>query len=107
MPQRLLLKPGEPGEALLWSLDARGRPQPTDADEVGLSDALADRIEQWADALDAAFDEDAPGLRAFSDETERRAFQAEGIAIAAAIRDELEGEAELELDLSALEVGPP
>ncbi|MGL4440173.1 MAG: hypothetical protein ACRCUE_12975 [Bosea sp. (in: a-proteobacteria)] len=105
MSLRLLLKPGEPGDAVLWSLDARGRPQPTDADEAGLSDELSERIEEWVDALDAAFDEDTPEVRRFASETERRAFHAEGQAIAAAIRDEIGDEATLELDFTALEGG--
>lgn len=105
MSARLLLRPGEPGDALLWGFDARGRPEPTDADEVGLSDELAERIEEWIDALDAAFDEDKPDIRRFSREAERRAFYAEGQAIAAAIRLELGDDIALELDLSALEGG--
>lgn len=102
MTIRLLLKPGEPGDAVLWSLDARGRPQPTDADEIGLADDLAERIEAWTDALDAAFDEDAPELRRFESETERRAFLAEGQAIAAAIIDDLGDDALVAVDFSAL-----
>lgn len=103
MITRLLFKPGEPGDAVLWSLDARGKPQPTDADEIGLSDPLADRIEEWIDALDAACDEDNPALRHFASDIERRAFEAEGYALATAIRAELADDVELEIDLSILE----
>jgi hypothetical protein len=105
MSLRLLLKPGEPGDAVLWSLDARGRAEPTDADEAGLSDDLAERIEEWVDALDAAFAEDAPEIRHFNSEAERRAFFAEGQAIGAAIRAELGDGVVLELDFTALEGG--
>ena len=103
---RLLLKPGEPGDPVLWTLDLRGRPEPTDADEIGLSDALAERIEEWVDALDAAFDEDNETVRRFASEAERRAFYAEGQAIGAAISDEIADTVAVELDLSALEIGP-
>ncbi len=89
MSAELLIKPGEPGEAALWSIDARGRSHATDADEIGLSDELADRIEEWIDAFDAVHDPDMPGARNFSSDMERRAFVAEGHAIAAAIRDEV------------------
>ena len=101
----LLIKPGEPGEPALWSIDARGRSHGTDPDELGLTDELCDRIEAWLDALDAAFDEDAPEARRFSSEAERRAFLAEGHSIAVAMREEIGGEAVLELDFSTLEGG--
>ena len=106
MTTRLLLKPGEPGDAVLWSIDSRGRPQPTDADGIGLSDELADRIEEWIDALDAAFNDDAVHVRRFANEAERTAFRTEGDAIAALIREELGVGATLDLDLSSLELGP-
>lgn len=105
MSSRLLIKPGEPGDAVLWSVDARGRPQPTDADEIGLSDELAERIEEWIDALDAAYDEAAPAVRRFASEAARRAFHAEGQAISAEIRIELGEEMAIDLDLSSLEGG--
>jgi hypothetical protein len=105
MSPGLLLKPGEPGQPVLWTVDARGRLAPTDADEVGLSDHLAERIEEWIDALDATFDEDAPDTRHFDSEAERRAFHAEGQAIAAGIRAELGDDTTIDLDLSSLEAG--
>ena len=89
MSSELMIKPGEPGDPALWSIDARGRSHATDADEIGLPDELADRIEEWIDAFDAVHDPDVPGARHFASDMERRAFVAEGHAIAAAIRDEL------------------
>jgi len=101
----LLVKPGEPGEPALWSIDARGRNHPTDADELGLTDELGDRIEAWLDALDAAFDEDAPGLRSFESDVERRSYAAEGRAIAASIQQELGEEWTVGIDLAPWESG--
>lgn len=101
----LLVKPGEPGEPALWSIDARGRSHPTDADELGLTDELGDRIEAWLDALDAAYDEDAPGLRSFESDAERRSYAAEGRAIAASIQQELGEEWTVEIDLAPWESG--
>jgi hypothetical protein len=106
MSGELLIKPGQPGDAALWSTDARGRSHATDADEVGLSDALADRLEEWLDALDGLFDEDVPGQRGFATDTERRAFAAEGHAIAAAIREELGEDWVITVDFAPWEGGP-
>ena len=105
MSGELLIKPGEPGEPALWTLDARGRNHATDADEIGLGDMLADRLEEWLDALDALFDEDVPGQRGFASDTERRAFAAEGHAIAAAIREELGADWVITVDFGIWEGG--
>lgn len=103
MSARLLLRPGEPGDAVLWSVDTRGRPTPTDADEVGLSDELADRIEAWVDALDGVYDPDVDGGRSFGGAAERQALAAEGYAIAAEIREELDDDAIVSCDFSPWE----
>ncbi len=105
MSARLLLKPGEPGDAVLWSIDTRGRPTPTDADEVGLSDELADRIEEWVDSLDGLHDPDVAGGRSFGSETERHALIAEGYAIMALIREELDDDATISCDFSPWDSG--
>ncbi len=105
MTAELLIKPGEPGDPLLWSVDARGRTHATDADEIGISDQLADRIEEWIDALDAAFDDSVPGLRTFGSDAERRAFVAEGHAIASAIQIELGNDWQITVDFAPWEGG--
>jgi hypothetical protein len=100
MPGHLLIRPGEPGEPALWIIGGRGAAQPTDADELGVSDGLGERIEAWLDGFDALFDPDAPEARAFESEAERRAFVAEGRAIAAACLDELGPGWRVEIDLA-------
>lgn len=105
MSLSLLLRPGEPGDAVLWSIDTRGRPTPTDADDVGLSDELADRIEEWIDALDAVHDPDVAGARSFASDAERQALAAEGYAIAALIREELDDGATVSCDFSPWDSG--
>jgi hypothetical protein len=107
MSGHLLLRPGEPGDATLWSIDARGRPRPTDPDEIGLSDELADRIEEWVDLLDAAFDDEAPGGHVFADDTARKACVAECHGIADAIRAELGSDWTVDCDLSGLDAVNP
>ncbi len=62
---------------------------PTDADAIGLPDALADRIEAWLDMLDAAAPDDGSAGWLFADEAEREAAIGELAAIAEAIRTEL------------------
>lgn len=57
MTSRLILKPAAPGSSVLWTVDPRGRRHATDADELGLSEELAEVIEEWLDDLDARFDE--------------------------------------------------
>jgi hypothetical protein len=96
---RLLIKPGLPGQPALWTFDGKGRAQATDADEIGLSDALADRIEEWLDDIDAATGEN--GARVFETSAAREALAADGAVIAAAIRGELP-EWTVDLDLADL-----
>jgi hypothetical protein len=105
MMSEILLKPGAPGEPALFSTDARGRPRATDADELGLTDELADRLETWLDALDAAFDEATPGHRQFDSDAARRAFVAEGHALANAIADELGEDWTIAADFTPWESG--
>jgi hypothetical protein len=89
MMQRLLLKPGAPGAPCLYTADAKGRWTPTDADELGLSEDLAERIELWLDTLDAAAPDDGADGWRFADEAEREAAIAEMAAITQAIQTEL------------------
>jgi len=89
MSRELLLAPEWLGRSGLWLVDAKGRRKPVDAEEVGLSDDLADRLEAWMDGFDAIYDEDEPEASRFANEVDRLAFEAEGAAIAVAIAQEL------------------
>ncbi len=99
MSGRLLIRPGQPGEPALWVFDARGRARPTDADELGLTDALADRIEEWLDEIDASLDE--AGERVLAAAT-REGLAGEGALIAALAREDLGEGWQVDLDLGAL-----
>lgn len=89
MPRILVLRPGELGDSGLWTADGRGRLVPVDADEVGLSDDLADAIEAWVDAYDAALDPEAPEAPPFDSDDARLAWIAEGEALGRAAQAEL------------------
>ena len=89
MSRRLLIAPDWLGLSGLWTLDGKGRRQPVDAEEIGLSDELADRVEAWMDSFDAIYDEDEPARSRFADENARLAFEAEGLALAHAAAAEL------------------
>lgn len=88
MSRELIIAPAWLGRSGLWLPGPRGRRE-VDAEEVGLSDELADRLEAWMDSFDAIYDEDEPEASAFSDAEEERDWLAEGEAIAEAIADEL------------------
>ena len=60
-----------------------------DAEDVGLSEELADRLEAWMDAFDAIYDEDEPAASDFADQVERIAWEAEGHALVHAVAAEL------------------
>ncbi len=60
-----------------------------DAEDAGLSDELADRLEAWMDAFDAIYEEDDEARSRFPDAVEQLAWEAEGAAIVEAIRGEL------------------
>jgi hypothetical protein len=89
MSRALLIAPAWLGQSGLWTQDAKGRRSAVDAEEIGLSEDLADRLEAWMDAFDAIYDEDAPERSRFPDAVGQLAWEAEGAAIVAAIRDEL------------------
>jgi hypothetical protein len=100
MSGRLVIRPALPGEPALWAFDPKGRAQPTDADELGLDDALADRIEEWLDEIDASLDESGE-MRSLS-VSAREAIANEGALIAALVRDDLGEDWDVTLDLANL-----
>lgn len=87
MTSRLVIAPAAPGEPALFTVDPRGRRRPTDADELGLSDDLADAIETWLDDLDALYDDEAQAHVVEQAEARRQARIADGLL--ALIRGEL------------------
>jgi len=86
---QLLIAPEWLGRSGLWQIDAKGKRKPVDAEDVGLSDDLADRLESWMDVFDAIYDEANEAVSDFAGEIERAAWREEGQAIAAAIAREL------------------
>jgi hypothetical protein len=89
MSGTLLIAPEWLGLSGLWQVDAKGKRKAVDAEDVGLSEELGDRLEAWMDAFDAIYDEDDPASSDFSDQVERMAWEAEGHALAHAIAAEL------------------
>lgn len=89
MSGHLLFAPQWLGLSGLWLIDAKGRRTPVDAEEIGLSDDLADRLESWMDAFDAIFDEDDEAASAFSSAAEQAEWLGEGAALLQAITTEL------------------
>jgi hypothetical protein len=85
----LLIAPAWLGLSGLWTFDAKGRRKAVDADDIGLSEDLADRLEAWMDAFDAIYEEDNEARSRFPSEAEQRAWEAEGTAIASAVASEL------------------
>ncbi|AMJ61913.1 hypothetical protein [Bosea sp. PAMC 26642] len=89
MSGTLLIAPAWLGLSGLWTLDAKGRRKAVDAEDIGLSETLADRLEAWMDAFDAIYEEDNEARSRFPDAVEQLAWEAEGAALAHAIADEL------------------
>lgn len=89
MSASLVIAPEWLGRSGLWLVDDKGRRKPADAEEIGLSEALADRLEAWMDAFDAIYDEANEAASDFADEVERLGWEAEGAALAQAIAAEL------------------
>lgn len=85
----VLIAPEWLGHSGLWQFDAKGRRRAVDPEDIGLSEALADRLETWMDAFDAIYDEDDETASDFPNEVERLAWEAEGHAIAHAVAAEL------------------
>lgn len=100
MSGTLLIAPEWLGMSGLWQLDAKGRRKPVDAEELGLSEALADRLEAWMDCFDAIYDEDDPAASDFGDAVAALAWEAEGHALAQTIAGELGAGWEVRHDLA-------
>jgi hypothetical protein len=99
--RELIIAPEWLGRSGLWTLDAKGKRRPADAEDVGLSEEFADRLEAWMDAFDAIYDEENEANSAFASEVERLAWEAEGGALAHAAAAELGSDWTVSLDLSA------
>lgn len=89
MSGTLLIAPAWLGQSGCWLLDAKGRRKAVEAEDVGLSDDLADRLEAWMDQFDAIYDEDDEARSRFPDAVQQLAWEAEGAAIAEAAKAEL------------------
>ncbi|AZO80794.1 MULTISPECIES: hypothetical protein [unclassified Bosea (in: a-proteobacteria)] len=100
MSGQLLIAPEWLGKSGLWQIDAKGKRKPVDAEDVGLSENLADRLESWVDVFDAIYDEANEAASDFANEVERLTWEAEGAALAAAIATELGPNWQITHDLS-------
>lgn len=89
MSGALLIAPAWLGMSGLWRLDAKGNRKPVDAEDIGLSEDLADRLEAWMDTFDAIYDEEDEAKSRFPGPAEQMAWEAEGMAIASLVTDEL------------------
>ncbi|PZU92904.1 MAG: hypothetical protein DI527_07940 [Chelatococcus sp.] len=88
MSRELIIAPAWIGRSGLWLPGPKGRRE-VDAEDVGLSEELADRLEAWMDMFDAIYDEDEPTASAFADAVQEMAWLAEGEAIAVAMVEDL------------------
>ncbi|WP_332688755.1 hypothetical protein [Bosea sp. (in: a-proteobacteria)] len=100
MSEKLVIAPEWLGRSGLWQLDAKGKRKPVDAEDVGLSEELADRLETWMDSFDAIYDEANEAASDFGSAVERLAWEAEGAALADAIARELGPGWEISQDLN-------
>lgn len=100
MSGHLLLAPEWLGLSGLWLLDAKGKRKLTDAEEVGLSEELADRLEAWMDRFDSIYVEDSVVDSVFPSEAEQRQWEDEGAALARAIATELGPQWQVSQDLT-------
>lgn len=99
-PRHLRLAPEWLGQSGLWLKDAGdGVFDATGAEEAGLPEALADRLEDWMDVFDSIFDEDDPPASRFESMAGFAEWRREGEAIAAAIRAELGPEERLDVEI--------
>jgi hypothetical protein len=96
-PLRLKLMPEWLGQSGLWRFEEGEGYMAVDAEDLGLSEDLADRLEDWTDAFDAIFDEEDPPASRFESREAYAAFLAEGEVLAALLRRELEAEVIVEL----------
>ena len=98
-PRHVRLMPEWLGQSGLWLADAQGAFDASDAEEIGLSDDLADRLEAWMDEFDSTYDEDDPAASCFASAAAFAAWQVEGEAIARAIRAQLDPDESLDVQL--------
>lgn len=101
MSGQLVIAPEWLGRSGLWTLDTKGKRRAVDAEDIGLSEALADRLEAWMDAFDAIYDEADESASHFAAEAERLEWEAEGLTIARAIAAELGTEWNVSHDLAS------
>ncbi|SFC49156.1 hypothetical protein SAMN05428997_107136 [Bosea sp. CRIB-10] len=101
MSGQLLIAPEWLGRSGLWQIDAKGKRKQVDADDIGLSDVLADRLESWMDTFDAIYDEANEAASDFASDAERAAWEAEGTTLAAAIAAELGPDWQITHDFTA------
>ncbi|MBZ9939086.1 hypothetical protein LB518_22500 [Mesorhizobium sp. BR1-1-16] len=80
----------------LWLVPERKPAQPIEIDDLDISDDLADRIEAWGDAFDAVIDDSLPPATGFPSPEAEIVWRAEGQLIAAALKDELGADWEIE-----------
>ncbi len=99
MTRQLLIAPAWLGLSGLWTLDAKGRRSPVDAEDIGLSEPLADRLEAWMDTFDAIYEEDNQARSRFPNAVEQLAWEAEGAALTEAVKQELGAEWVVSIDL--------
>jgi hypothetical protein len=102
----LLIAPAWLGLSGLWSLDAKGRRKAVDAEDLDLSEDLADRLEAWMDEFDAIYDEDDAARSRFPGPAEQQAWEAEGAAIARAVAAELGPDWTVSTDLTGWQEMP-
>jgi len=101
MSGTLLIAPEWLGNSGLWQIDAKGRRKTVDAEDIGLSDELGDRLEAWMDTFDAIYDEDDVAGSDFANEVDRLAWEAEGHALAQVIAAELGSGWEIKQDFTS------
>ncbi|MCX5496876.1 hypothetical protein OSH11_19370 [Kaistia dalseonensis] len=92
---KLLIAPEGVGEHL-WIVPENKPPFPVEIEDLDLSEELMDRIEAWGDAFDAIYDPAHPAGSSFPSAEAEIVWRAEGQLIAAAIRDELDDDWEIE-----------
>jgi hypothetical protein len=104
-PRHLRLLPEWLGQSGLWIADPSGGFETVGVEEVGFSEALADRMEDWMDEFDSIFRDDDPAASCFSSTERFTAWHREGDAIAEVIRRELGPDDRLEVSLPS-DLGP-
>lgn len=80
----------------LWIVPEKKPAFPVDLEDLDLSEDLLDRIEAWGDAYDAIYDAANPAASTFPSPEAEILWRAEGQLIAAAMRDELGDDWEVE-----------